>query len=132
LGGLYNESASTGFEIVNGVIVIEGDTSRVLAALRRLKDHLSLWEDIGYEGFQPDEEWVFEAVGGRSCPRCLALDGHVYFGDEVARAFPYNVPVSLTEVSANLHENCGCRLRWRNVKEVLQSRLHRRLSVVRE
>jgi len=116
---------------MNGIIVIDGEASYVLATLGRIKSVLSSWEAAGYEMFQPEEEWVFEAVSGRSCPRCLALNGRFYLGDEVARAFPHHIPVSPTEVLAQLHRNCGCYLRWRNMKEVLQNRLHRELSVIK-
>jgi len=115
---------------VNGII-IEGDASRVLATLRRIKNSMLVWEAVGYERFHPEEDWIFETKSGRSCPRCLSLNGRVYPGDEVARIFPNHVPMSPTEVSARLHRNCGCRLRWINIKEMLQSRLHRESSVVR-
>lgn len=128
---------SVGGNLLLVEIVIRGNLETLLRYCLQMKGVSALRKSTGWELFQDDEDWTYEAqMDERVCPTCREYDIIKSFsGSRIPLEFPAReVLDSKTELYPRVHKTrpwlkgiCRCIMRWIGASIVLAERFGREL-----
>ncbi len=116
-------------------LLIIGTADEVIESLRNIQAVVESRNATGWEILHPSEEWEFivDPVAGEVCPLCTGYSGMIFSGDMIAVVFPYYEYLGgllilprthMPDLSEFMNEPCHCELRWMNMLESIEGRLH--------